>query len=185
MRFAPLSSLPILVWAAIVFAIAWSSERYDDFAGLAAVMAGSHVLVWLGVRGDPRARMTRSRIVGVAIGGAIPTAACLLVVIPWVAGDGGLEALGRVVMMMFFGVPIGVAAIAVAIARAARGTAGNALARASAIVVGTTAIAWVLALAWLRGHPVESARELLVFPAVATAWLLLPGLELTASRRRA
>jgi hypothetical protein len=97
-----------------------------------------------------------------------------------------MEALGTVVMMLIFGVPLGVAVIAVVIHRMTRATREAALRRIVVIVAGTTALAWALALIWgtTRADPGDDTTTVLVFPALATWWLLLAAVELLVGARR-
>jgi hypothetical protein len=181
-----LSPLPIATWSAAAAAVMWSSERLDDMTGGAVVIAMSHGLMWLALRGEPSQPATRGQRVALAIGGAAPTAACLLALTPWLARGDGMESLGTVVMMMLFGVPFGVAVFALLIHRASRHARVVALAYTLAIVGGSIAVAWVLALAWAgtRAPGSDKAMELLVFPGLATWWLVLPLAELFAMRSR-
>lgn len=171
-----LAPLPIATSAVVAAGVMWSSELLDDMTGGAAVIAISQALLWLGLRGDPWQPADRGQRVALAIGGAAPTAACLLALTPWLARGDGMESLGTVVMMMLFGVPLGVAAFALAIHRVSRHARVDALARTLAIVGGSIAVAWVLASTWAgtRASGTEKAMELLVFPGLATWWLVLP-----------
>lgn len=165
----------IVAWSTIAFAIAWSTERYDDFAGWAAVIAVTHLLLWIGLRGEQPSRGQR---IAIAIAGAVPSAAWIVALTPWVVRPGGLESLGTVVMMMIFGIPLAVLVAAIAIYRLAHAARRIALRRTLAVVAATTLVAWALALAWAREGSAQ-ALELLVFPALATWWLILPALRLT------
>jgi hypothetical protein len=167
---------PVLViaWSAIAFAVLWSSERYDDFAGWAIVVAITHLFLWIGLRGEGRGHR-----VAIAIAGAVPTAAWVVALTPWVVRPGGLESLGTAVMMVIFGIPLGVLAAAVLLYRLGHAPRRIALRRTLAVVAVTTLLAWGLALAWTRDGG-EKALELLVFPALSTWWLLLPALRLAA-----
>jgi hypothetical protein len=181
-----LSPLPIAAWSAVGAAVMWSSELLDDMTGGAAVIAISHALLWVALRGDPSQPAERGQRVALAIGGAAPTAACLLALTPWLARGDGMQSLGTVVMMMVFGVPFGVALFAAVIYRASRHRRDDALARTLAIVGGSIAVAWVLALAWARTRApgTDKAIELLVFPGLATWWIVLPLADLLAMRSR-
>ena len=171
-----LDPLLIIVWSTIAFAIAWATERYDDFAGWAVVVAVTHFLLWIGLRSDAPSRGQR---VAIAIAGAVPTAAWVVALTPWVVRPGGLESLGTAVMMVMFGIPLGVIAAAILLYRLTHAARRVALVRTLAVVAATTLVAWVLALAWTRDGG-EKALELLVFPALATWWLLLPAVQLKA-----
>ncbi|HET6585382.1 MAG TPA: hypothetical protein VFG69_18115 [Nannocystaceae bacterium] len=181
-----LTPLPIVVSSAVAAAVMAMSDRLDDMTGGVAVVAISHVLMWIGLRGDPAQPAGRAERVALAIGGAAPTAACLLALTPWLARGDGMESLGTVVMMMVFGVPLGVAAFAALILRASRLPRVDALAQTLAVVGGTIAIAWILASVWAgtRARGSDKALELLVFPGLATWWLVLPLAEWLAMRSR-
>lgn len=169
-----LEPVAIVAWSTIAFAVLWSSERYDDFAGWAVVVAATHFLLWIGLRDDAPSRGQR---VAIAIAGAVPTAAWVVALTPWVVRPGGLESLGTAVMMVIFGIPLGVIAAAIALYRLTRAPRIVALRRTLALVSATTLVAWVLAVAWTRDGG-EKAMELLVFPGLATWWLCLPALRL-------
>ncbi len=173
-----------LAWSAIAFGVLWSTERYDDFAGWAAVVAVSHALMWLGLRGDPSATPSRGERVAIGLGGAMPTAAWIATLIPWFAGDGGMSSLGIVVMMIVFGIPLGVVVTAVVLFRLARTSRRVALQRIVAIVGATVVVAWALAIAWGQtgARDAEQALVLLVFPGLATWWLVPPIVWLLARR---
>lgn len=181
-----LAPLPIATSALVAAGVMWSSERLDDMTGGAAVVAISQALMGLGLRGDPSQPAVGGERVAFAIGGAAPTAACLLALTPWLARGDGMESLGTVVMMMLFGVPLGVAAFALVIHRVSRRARIDALARTLAIVGGSIAIAWVLASTWAatRASGTDKAIELLVFPGLATWWLVLPVADWLAMRSR-
>jgi hypothetical protein len=176
----PLTPIPIVVWSAVGAALLWSSERLDDMAGCTIVVTIAHLLLWLGLRGDLAQPASRGGRVELAIGGALPGAALLLAAIPWFAPAGGMEALGTVLMMLIFGVPLGVAALAVVMHRLTRDARCVALRRIVVIVAAATALAWVLALVWgtTRADPGDDTTTVLVFPALATWWLLLASAEL-------
>jgi hypothetical protein len=180
----PLTPVPIVLWSALAAALLWSSEQLDDVAGCASAVVISHLLLWLGMRGDPAQPASRGGRVALAVGGAIPAAACLLTLIPWLARGDGMASLGMVVMMMIFGVPLGVAALAVLIHRTSDGPRHAVLRRILALVTGTTALAWALALAWrsTRADASGDTTTVLVFPALATWWLLLVLAEALAPR---
>ncbi|HWB79372.1 MAG TPA: hypothetical protein VG755_30630 [Nannocystaceae bacterium] len=178
MRTPWLEPVLILAWSTVAFAVLWSSARYDDFAGWAVVVALTHLLLWIGLRG---AAPRRGQRIAIAIAGAVPTAAWVVALTPWVVRPGGLESLGTAVMMVIFGIPLGVIAAALTLYRITRASSRSALGRTLALVAATTAVAWVLALAWTRDGG-EKALELLVFPGLATWWLLLPAVGLAARR---
>lgn len=175
MTLRPLTPIPIVLWSALAAALLWSSTQLDDMTGCVAVVTIAHLLLWLGLRGDAAQPASRGGRIALATGGALPGAALLLTAIPWLAPDGGMEALGTVVMMLIFGVPLGVAVLAWVLHRVADGPRPRALVRILVVVASTTAVAWVLALTWraVRADPGDDTITVLVFPGLATWWLML------------
>ena len=143
----PLAPLPIALWSAAAAAILWSSDLLDDFVGAAVIVALALVLVWIGMRGDADDVPTPGQRVALAIGGALPSGACWLALTPWVARGDGMASLGVVVMMLMFGVPLGIAAVAVGLYLGTQRPRIAALARVLAISAGFVVVAWALALA--------------------------------------
>ncbi|MBL8946651.1 MAG: hypothetical protein JNK45_26015 [Myxococcales bacterium] len=175
----PLSPWPILAVTAIVGAIAWSSPWLDDLVGIAAVVGICDGLLWLGLRGDPRAPPGTAARVALAIGGAVPAAATALTFIPWFADGDGMQGLAVVVGMLIFGLPLAIAGFAVALFLLTLRARAAALDRVLVVAGGSIAIGWVVAIAWalVGGGSTDVAVNVLAFPGFATAALILPLLE--------
>jgi len=182
----PLSPLPIALASAALAGLLWSFDALDDLVGGAAVVWVSQMLAWLGIRGPAGTAAAPGPRAALAIGGAIPTAACALTLVPWLAGGGGMEALGAVVGMIVFGVPLCTAIAALAIWKLSDRPRAAALTRTVTITASTTGLAWLLALAWIAGGGGRiDAATLLAFPGLATWWLVLPLAELLGRRHGA
>jgi hypothetical protein len=180
----PLSPVPIALASVALAAILWSFEALDDMVGGAVVVWISQMLVWLGMRGSPTSVGSAGSRAALAIGGAMPTAACALALVPWVAGGDGMEGLGRVIGMMVLGVPLVTAVAGVVIwTRERSSPRATALARTVVMTTIITALAWSLAIAWVAIHGSNDKATLLTFPGLATWWLLLPLAEMLVPRR--
>lgn len=172
----PLSPAPIVVVGVVAAAILWSSEALDDLVGSAVVLTVCHVLMWLGLRGDPRATPSIGARIALAIGGGIPATTVVLTMIPWMAaGKDGMEGLGIVVGMLIFGVPVALAVFAGVIYAQTGRPRAAALGRVVGIAGGAIAGAWVLAIAWgvTSDMPIDKRVDILAFPGIATMWLAL------------
>jgi hypothetical protein len=175
----PLSPWPILGLTAIVGMIAWSSPWLDDLAGLAAVVGVCDGLLWLGLRGDLDASPGAGARVALALGGAVPAGATALTFIPWFADGDGMQGLAVVVGMLIFGLPLAIAAIAVALFLLTRRARVAAFDRVLAVMGVSIAVGWFVAIAWALtgGGTTAAAVNVLAFPGFATAALVLPLLE--------
>jgi hypothetical protein len=171
----PLSPLPIALGSAALAGVLWSSDALDDIVGAGLIVWISQMLVWLGLRGPTLEPSDGPRRALLAIGGAIPTVALWLALIPWVARGDGMAQLGAVVMMMIFGVPFGTLGFAIALWILGRRPRSRPIAPALAIAASTTALAWLLELVWIsRGDRMPDLAIWLAFPGIATWWIVLP-----------
>lgn len=182
----PLSPLPIALGSAALCASLWSSDALDDLVGAGVLVWISQMLVWLGIRGGPLEPNDGARRALIAVGGAMPTIALWLALIPWVARGDGMDQLGMVVMMMIFGVPLGTLGFAIALWVLGGRPRSRPIAPALAIAASTTALAWLLELVWIASADrVPELAMWLAFPGVATWWLVLPLADWFTSRRGA
>src|SRR5690349_20957641 len=185
-RMRPLSPLPIALGSAALAGVLWSSEALDDIVGAGVLVWISQMLVWLGIRGPTLEPSDGPRRALLAIGGAMPTVALWLALIPWVARGDGMDQLGAVVMMMIFGVPLGTLAFAIALWILGGRPRNRPIAPALAIVASTTALAWLLEVGWIsRADRLPDLAMWLAFPGIASWWLVLPLADWFVSRRAA
>lgn len=185
----PLSPPWIVACAALLAAALWFDEGTDDFVGLAAAVLLCQLAVWAGIRGDPNRPASTGGRIAVAVGCGIPCTTAVLTALPHLGNTGeGMLGLARVVGGLILGVPIAAATFAgVCFARAAV-PRGRVLARVLPIAIPAIVVAWALVIAWWwptrDGGVARDLRPLLAFAGAATAWLLLPVLDLAAAARR-
>lgn len=185
----PLSPPWIVACTALLAAALWFDEGTDDFVGLAAAVLLCQLAVWAGIRGDPNRPASTGGRIAVAVGCGIPCTTVVLTALPHLGNTGeGMLGLARVVGGLILGVPIAAAGFAgVCFARTAV-PRGRVLERMLPIATPAIVVAWGLVLAWWwptrNGGLVRDVRPLLAFAGAATAWLLLPVLDLAAAGRR-
>ena len=181
----PLSPMPIVIAGTAAAAILWSSDMLDDLVGGAAVITVCHLLVWLGLRGHPKATPGIGARIALALGGGIPATSVVLTLIPWIVADNdGLDGLGVVIGMLIFGMPAALGVFAALIyVQTGRGRTA-ALGRVVAISGVAIATAWLSAIAWAltSDMPIDKRVGILAFPGIATWWLALLIAEHRATR---